>query len=57
MFSFGLRLKGRGLKTSIVQAIHEILAEVWEPEYIGGDQQHQGIGCNLFLIYMNTTID
>ena len=57
MFWFGLRLEGRGLKTSIVGAIHEMIAEVWEPGYVGGDQQRQGIGCNLFLIYMNTTID
>lgn len=57
MFWFGLRLEGRCLKTYIVGAIHEVLAEVWEPGYIEGDQQHQGIGCNLFLIYMNATID
>jgi len=46
---FGLRLKGRSLKNSTVEAIHEMLAEVWEPGYVGGDQQRQGIGCNLFL--------
>jgi len=49
VFWFGLRLKGRGLKTFIAGAIHGMLAEVWEPGYVGGDQQHQGIGCNLFL--------
>ena len=57
MFWFCLRLEGRGLKNSIFGAIHEVLAEVWEPEYVGGDQQCQGIDCILFLIYMNTTID
>ena len=57
VFYFGLRLEGRGLKTSIVGAIHEVLEEVWEFGYVGGDQQCQGIGCNLFMIYMNATID
>ena len=57
MFWFDLRLDGRGLKTSIVGAIHEVLAEVWEPRYVRGDQQCQGTGYNLFLIYINATID
>ena len=57
MFWFGLRLEGRGLKTSIVGAIHEVLIEVWEPGYVGGDWGCQGIGCNIFLIYMNAIID
>ena len=26
-----------------------MLEEVWEPGYVGGDQQRQGIGYNLFL--------
>ena len=46
---FGLELKGRSLKNSIVGPIHEMLVEVWEPGYVEVDFQCQGFGCNLFL--------
>ena len=47
----------RGLKTSIVGVVHDVLTELWELGYLRGDQQCQGIACNLFLIYINETID
>ena len=48
-FWFGLRLRERGLKASIVGVIHEVLTEVREPKYVGvlksGQQEMLNLEC------------
>lgn len=45
--------RGKILETTIVEVVHEVLAEVWEPRYVGEEKQRQDISHIYGLMFLD----